>query len=54
MKYIYLIIRHCFPRRRWTEVEKISFYGNNPDLPQCFVTVQRDQFGNMRTFKVSA
>lgn len=51
MKYLYLIIRHFFPRRKWRVIERATLtYGNQP-IGTLF-TLQ-DQFGNIKTKKVN-
>lgn len=47
MKYLYLIIRHMFPRRRWEYVDHIRYEANDFN-PTRIVFITRDQFGNIK------
>lgn len=52
MKYLFLIIRHLFPRRRWKEVEVINAVDRLGDIPRYRIYRLQDQFGNMKTVRV--
>jgi hypothetical protein len=52
MKTILLIIRHFLPRRRWVDVETLPVYTEGHGRPTAYITTQRGQFGNLRTFKI--
>ena len=56
MKYLYLIIRHFFPRRRWETMTTVDIwkeeYGTKSRFPSVMIIVQRDQFGNLRKFSI--
>lgn len=51
MKYLFLIIRHLFPRSKWEIVETVSLH-HEVDGP-CYGKkyILRDQFGNMKEFR---
>jgi len=51
MKYLFLIIRHLFPRRRWVQVSKDSVNDVEGRLVGYIVTM-RDQFGNIKTHQI--
>lgn len=58
MKYLFLIIRHLFPRRRWVEVRRQAGWrravlGEWTDMskPNFHLITMRDQFGNLKTFR---
>jgi hypothetical protein len=53
MKYLLLIVRHFFPRRRWETVRKVEVFdvAVSKKTPTAFITIQQDQFGNLRKFK---
>ena len=53
MKTILLIIRHFFPRRRWVEMERHELTRRSDDSFYGWRVVQKDQFGNLRTFKIT-
>ena len=48
MKYLFLIIRHLFPHRKWTHVETIKV--NCDGRVTAYKYVLRDQFGNMKDY----
>jgi len=50
MKYLFLIIRHFFPRRRWVTIETHVVQREDGSV-KAYDYVQRDQFGNLRTFR---
>jgi hypothetical protein len=55
MKYLYLIIRHCFPRKRWTVINTTSVIeGGQPEnsIPVYYLLTLQDQFGNIKTKKL--
>jgi hypothetical protein len=53
MKIILLIIRHFFPRRKWEDISRTEVMGSFEEkYPIAVVITQRDQFGNLRTFKI--
>ena len=54
MKYLYLLIRHIFPRRRWKLVNTTAVYDEDDidGLPLYRKHVLRDQFGNIKVKKV--
>lgn len=57
MKYLFLIIRHIFPRKRWTQIKEIPVhdYNDNGTLTEYPIyrkILLRDQFGNLKSFKV--
>lgn len=55
MKYLLLIIRHLFPRKIWTETGTVKiWHPDDKERPIAFIVTQKDQFGNMRTFKVES
>jgi hypothetical protein len=55
MKYLYLIIRHIFPRKRWKLFKTVIVYdGDDPlngRLPIGNTLYFRDQFGNIKIKK---
>lgn len=56
MKYLFLIVRHLFPRRRWQTVETHAIrriYEDGDTRVIGHIYIQRDQFGAMRTHKVT-
>jgi hypothetical protein len=54
MKWLYLIIRHFWPRPRWREVYRTNVFGHlSNDRPAHIIVTQQDQFGNLRNFKLS-
>ena len=53
MKYLYLIIRHFFPRKRWQCVQVIDVKMSEADeLPLYYKYVLQDQFGNIKKVKI--
>lgn len=50
MKYLYLIIRHIFPRKRWA-LEYRTEITNRWDENVGYVFIYKDQFGNRKTVK---
>ena len=55
MKYLYLIIRHIFPRKRWKEVERIGVSRHSGEgKDHALVIVLKDQFGNIKTKRIRA
>jgi hypothetical protein len=55
MKYLYLIIRHCFPRKHWTllhetKIIRAGHAENSTPVGRSF-TLQ-DQFGNIKTVNI--
>lgn len=49
MKYLFLIIRHCFPRKRWKELKRYSAtktYASGKTT-ECIFVEMKDQFGNI-------
>lgn len=45
MKYLYLIIRHFFPRKYWKLVNTIKLYETEKSkIPLKFVYIYEDQF----------
>ena len=54
MKYLYLIIRHIFPRKRWKEVERIGVRHSADGKDHALVIVLKDQFGNIKTKRIRA
>ena len=51
MKYLYLLIRHCFPRSRWTEVERADIVASNGSVVGLIILL-KDQFGNLKKFTI--
>ncbi len=54
MKYLFMIVRHFFPRRRWVIIATGSIYDpdNGPTgRPVGFYRILRDQFGNLKKFR---
>lgn len=53
MKYLFLIIRHLFPRRKWEVYRHIEMLDpSGSGIPIGRSVVLRDQFGNLKTFKL--
>lgn len=53
MKYLYLIIRHIFPRKRWViEHQTEITNGQNEFIGYMFIC--KDQFGNFKVTKTYA
>ena len=52
MKYLYLLIRHVFPRHRWTETHKVKLMPPSGEHPYGMIIILRDQFGNIREKKI--
>jgi hypothetical protein len=55
MKYLYLIIRHIFPKKRpsiWKIKEKLSVINSRGETSGV-IYVLTDQFGNIKQTKVS-
>jgi len=57
MKYLYLLIRHMFPRKKWKVIHTTSvFEGNDAKvegkLPIYSILTMQDQFGNIKTKKL--
>jgi hypothetical protein len=49
MKYLFLIIRHFFPRRRWREVRHTKVFTDySGDRPGHILITMEDQFGNQK------
>lgn len=54
MKYLFLIIRHFFPRRRWKIIGETAVMDEDArpgDLPIKRFIILQDQFGNLRRFQ---
>lgn len=51
MKYLYLIIRHVFPRKRWECIGNTDVMGSN-GIPICVILTLQDQFGNIKLKKI--
>lgn len=47
MKYLFLIIRHIFPRRRWRIVRELNYLKPNGGVCGKMYVLQ-DQFGNIK------
>jgi hypothetical protein len=52
MKYLFLIIRHMFPRKRWRIRRVISAVNNHGDIPEYQLVIQEDQFGNIKKTRI--
>lgn len=53
MKYLYLIIRHFFPKKKWTVIRKINVFDEYlGDMPAYCIYVLQDQFGNIKKKKI--
>lgn len=54
MKYLFLIIRHLFPRHRWVIIKEgeISCFEDGGVIGRLYVL--RNQFGELREFRVLA
>jgi hypothetical protein len=53
VKTILLIIHHFFPRRRWEDISRTSIMGSSgEEHPIAVIIIQRDQFGDLRTFRI--
>lgn len=52
MKYLFLIIRHMFPRKHWKKVGETVVHESGHELPTAVIITLQDQFGNLKTFKV--
>jgi len=54
MKYLYLIIRHLFPRKHWKIIRETTIYGMDQFGERrpiaCRITLQ-NQFGEIKTIK---
>jgi hypothetical protein len=51
MKYLLLIIRHIWPRKIWKDIA-VTHVEDSNGIIICGIVTQRDQFGNLRTFKI--
>jgi len=52
MKYLFLIIRHIFPRHKWQTYQTTNMIENGQIIGWMFV--QKDQFGNIKYKKIYA
>ena len=48
MKYIFLIIRHIFPRKRWREVNRLDIVKSSNKAIIGVSVEMVDQFGNRK------
>lgn len=48
MKYLYLIIRHFFPKRIWKEVRVLDLYDQDSRMNTGKIFIYEDQFGNRK------
>lgn len=53
MKYLYLLIRHIFPRHKWTIIATTKIRSDGEELPVAVILTLQDQFGNIKTKEVS-
>jgi hypothetical protein len=54
MKYLYLIIRHFFPRKHWKIIKETTIYGMDEfgqRRPLRLEYTLQNQFGEIKTFK---
>lgn len=54
MKWLFLIVRHCFPRKKWVEIGRWRVY-EGYDItaaPIGYDILLRDQFGNLKKFRL--
>ena len=51
MKYVFLIVRHIFPRRRWVVIEQCNIVRSKDKTVIGTQKILRDQFGNLKEFK---
>ena len=51
MKYLLLIIRHIWPRKIWKDIAVTHVTDLDGTIIADIIT-QRDQFGNLKTFKI--
>jgi len=57
MKYLYLIIRHFFPKKPisiWEEVKEIRVMKRGQIAHHKTIIVSKDQFGNFKQFHIEA
>ena len=52
MKYLYLIIRHVFPRHKWEIIGKTPVQPEGHSNPIAIILTLQDQFGNIKTEKI--
>jgi hypothetical protein len=52
MKYLYLLIRHMFPRKKWELVDTINITMEGYKLPVERKLILKDQFGNIKVKKI--
>lgn len=54
MKYLFLLVRHLFPRRKWVIINEIQVYDDPSDSTTKIgkILTLRDQFGNLKTKKI--
>lgn len=56
LKHLLLLVRHFFPRRIWSEVDRHDYYeldDHGVKHIRAILITQKDQFGNLRTHRVS-
>lgn len=51
MKYLFLIIRHLFPRSKWEIVRAVELRYEMDGPAHGYKYILRDQFGNMKEFR---
>lgn len=55
MKYLYLIFRHFFPRKKWKEIKVVHVFDSDDHRmnrnPIGMVIYLQDQFGNIKVNK---
>jgi hypothetical protein len=52
MKYLYLIIRHMFPRKRWKLVNELNACCAGTDRVITKILIYQDQFGNVKQERI--
>lgn len=52
MKYLYLLIRHIFPRHKWEVIAEVEEIHGRTYKPIATIYTLQDQFGNIKSKKV--
>lgn len=52
MRYLFLIIRHLFPRKRWRIIGTTKTFYDGDTLPSYITHTLQDQFGNIKTKRI--
>jgi hypothetical protein len=52
MKYLYLLIRHMFPRHKWEVIQSAKEISGRTNEHVATVYTLQDQFGNIKSKRV--